>query len=64
VTNILNVDSPHWLACLRPEFRWLVPATSFLGPTDAPSTATSKMAASGLLKKLEVALWHESVLAL
>lgn len=29
VTNIRNVASPHWRAWLKPEFRCLVPVTSF-----------------------------------
>jgi putative SOS response-associated peptidase YedK len=29
VTNIRNLASPHWRAWLKPEFRCLVPATSF-----------------------------------
>jgi putative SOS response-associated peptidase YedK len=29
VTNIRNVASPHWRAWLKPDFRCLVPATSF-----------------------------------
>lgn len=29
VTNVRNVNSPHWRAWLTPEFRCLVPATSF-----------------------------------
>jgi putative SOS response-associated peptidase YedK len=42
VANIRNVDSPHWRSWLRPEFRCLVPATSFSEPTDAPNPATGK----------------------
>jgi putative SOS response-associated peptidase YedK len=36
VTNIRNVDSAHWLAWLKPEFRCLVPVTSFSEPMDKP----------------------------
>jgi putative SOS response-associated peptidase YedK len=42
VTNIRNVNSAHWRAWLKPEFRCLVPATSFSEPTDAPNPATGK----------------------
>ena len=42
VTNIRNVDSPHWRAWLGPAYRCLVPATSFCEPTDAPNPATGK----------------------
>jgi putative SOS response-associated peptidase YedK len=34
VTNIRNVKSPYWRNWLRPEFRCLVPATSFCEWTD------------------------------
>src|SRR6476660_7770877 len=41
-TNIRNVQSPHWRSWLMPEFRCLVPATSFCEPTDAADPATGK----------------------
>ncbi|HEY7763717.1 MAG TPA: SOS response-associated peptidase [Aestuariivirgaceae bacterium] len=34
VTNIRNTDSPYWRNWLRPEYRCLVPATSFCEWTD------------------------------
>jgi putative SOS response-associated peptidase YedK len=34
VTTIRNTSSAHWLRWLKPEFRCLVPATSFGEPTD------------------------------
>jgi putative SOS response-associated peptidase YedK len=34
VTNIRNVSSPHWRGWMKPEFRCLVPATSFCEYTD------------------------------
>ena len=34
VTNVRNVKSPYWRAWLKPEFRCLVPATSFCEYTD------------------------------
>jgi putative SOS response-associated peptidase YedK len=34
VTNIRNTDSPYWRNWLKPEFRCLVPATSFCEWTD------------------------------
>lgn len=41
VTNIRNVASPHWRAWMKPEFRCLVPATSFCEYTDkAPKVPT------------------------
>ena len=41
VTNIRNASSPHWRAWLKPEFRCLVPATSFCEYTDtAPKVPT------------------------
>jgi putative SOS response-associated peptidase YedK len=36
VTNIRNTSSPHWHRWLQPEFRCLVPATSFCEPSDLP----------------------------
>lgn len=42
VTNIRNPQSAHWRARLKPEFRCLVPATSFCEPTDAANPATGK----------------------
>jgi putative SOS response-associated peptidase YedK len=35
VTNVRNVKSPYWRAWLKPEFRCLVPATSFCEYTDS-----------------------------
>jgi putative SOS response-associated peptidase YedK len=34
VTNVRNVASPYWRGWLKPEFRCLVPATSFCDYTD------------------------------
>ena len=42
VTNIRNTSSPHWRRWLQPEFRCLVPVTSFCEPTDAADPATGK----------------------
>jgi len=42
VTNIRNVQSAHWRAWLKPEFRCLVPVTSFSEPTDEPNTTGKK----------------------
>src|ERR1700704_3674683 len=42
VTNIRNTSSPHWRGWLKPEFRCLVPATSFCEPTDAADPVTGK----------------------
>jgi putative SOS response-associated peptidase YedK len=42
VTNIRNTNSPHWRAWMKPEFRCLVPATSFCEPTDLPDPATGR----------------------
>jgi putative SOS response-associated peptidase YedK len=42
VTNIRNVASAHWRAWIKPEFRCLVPATSFCEPTDAPDPSTGR----------------------
>jgi len=42
VTNIRNVSSPHWRRWLRPEFRCLVPATSFCEPTDLAEPVTGR----------------------
>jgi putative SOS response-associated peptidase YedK len=42
VTNIPNVASAHWRAWMKPEFRCLVPATSFCEPTDAPEPSTGR----------------------
>jgi putative SOS response-associated peptidase YedK len=42
VTNIRNVNSPHWRAWMKPENRCLVPVTSFCEPTDAPDPGTGK----------------------
>jgi putative SOS response-associated peptidase YedK len=35
VTNVRNTDSPYWRNWLKPEFRCLVPATSFCEWTDS-----------------------------
>src|ERR1019366_9804510 len=35
VTNVRNVKSPYWRTWLKPEFRCLVPATSFCEYTDS-----------------------------
>lgn len=35
VTNVRNVKSPYWRAWLKPEFRCLIPATSFCEYTDS-----------------------------
>jgi putative SOS response-associated peptidase YedK len=41
VTNVRNVSSPYWRGWLKPEFRCLVPATSFCEWTDsAPKVQT------------------------
>jgi putative SOS response-associated peptidase YedK len=42
VTNIRNVESAHWRAWLKPEFRCLVPVTSFSEPTDKPNASGKK----------------------
>jgi len=42
VTNIRNVNSPHWRAWMKPENRCLVPVTSFCEPTDAADPVTGK----------------------
>jgi len=42
VTNVRNVRSSHWRRWLAPEFRCLVPATSFCEPTDNPIPETGK----------------------
>src|SRR4029077_11675871 len=42
VTNIRNTNSPHWRAWMKPEFRCLVPVTSFGEPTDTADPATGK----------------------
>jgi putative SOS response-associated peptidase YedK len=42
VTNIRNVNSAHWRAWMKPEYRCLVPATSFCEPTDAPDPSTGR----------------------
>ena len=43
VTNIRNTSSPHWRRWLQPEFRCLVPATSFCEPTDLPGPDGKKI---------------------
>lgn len=40
VTNVRNTRSPYWRAWLKPEFRCLVPATSFCEYTDATPKVT------------------------
>ena len=40
VTNVRNVKSPYWRGWLKPEFRCLVPATSFCEWTDAKPKVT------------------------
>ena len=40
VTNVRNVKSPYWRGWLKPEFRSLVPATSFCEWTDAKPKVT------------------------
>jgi putative SOS response-associated peptidase YedK len=42
VTNIRNMKSAHWRMWLTPQYRCLVPATSFCEPTDKPNPATKK----------------------
>jgi putative SOS response-associated peptidase YedK len=42
VTNIRNTASPHWRRWFTPEYRCVVPATSFCEPTDAPNPVTKK----------------------
>ena len=42
VTNIRNTNSPHWRAWMKPEFRCLVPVTSFCEPTGAADPVTGK----------------------
>ena len=42
VTNIRNTNSPHWRAWMKPEFRCLVPVTSFCEPTDTADPVTGK----------------------
>lgn len=42
VTNIRNAKSPHWRQWLTPQFRCLVPATSFCEPSDEPDLTTKK----------------------
>ena len=41
-TNIRNVQSPHWRSWLTPQFRCLVPATSFCEPTDLADPVTGQ----------------------
>jgi putative SOS response-associated peptidase YedK len=40
VTNVRNVKSPYWRGWLKPEYRCLVPATSFCEWTDAKPKVT------------------------
>jgi putative SOS response-associated peptidase YedK len=42
VTNVRNVSSPFWRAWIKPEFRCLVPATSFSEYAPEPNPATGK----------------------
>ena len=42
VTNIRNINSPHWRAWMKPENRCLIPVTSFCEPTDAADPVTGK----------------------
>jgi putative SOS response-associated peptidase YedK len=42
VTNIRNTASPHWRRWLTPQYRCVVPATSFCEPTDNPNKVTGK----------------------
>src|ERR1700741_2774881 len=42
VTNIRNGNAAHWRGWMKPEFRCLVPATSFCEPTDAPDPSTGR----------------------
>lgn len=42
VTNIRNTASAHWRRWLQPQYRCLVPATSFSEPTDEPDVVTGK----------------------
>src|SRR5690606_38549909 len=42
ITNIRNTNSAHWRRWLTPQFRCVVPATSFCEPTDEPDPATGK----------------------
>jgi hypothetical protein len=42
VTNIRNTNSAHWRAWMKPEFRCLVPVTSFCEPTDTADPVTGK----------------------
>ena len=42
VTNIRNVSSPHWRACLKPESRCLVPANSFAEYAPEPNPDTNE----------------------
>lgn len=42
VTNIRNANSAHWRRWLTPQFRCVVPATSFCEPTDEPNPVTRK----------------------
>jgi putative SOS response-associated peptidase YedK len=42
VTNIRNTKSAHWRRWLTPQYRCLVPATSFCEPTDIPNPVTKK----------------------
>jgi putative SOS response-associated peptidase YedK len=46
-TNIRNVASPHWRAWLKPEFRCLVPATSFCEYEDTKPRKTPVWFATG-----------------
>lgn len=43
VTNIRNVKSPHWRRWLAPEFRCVVPATSFAEPSPVRDPETGRI---------------------
>jgi putative SOS response-associated peptidase YedK len=42
VTNIRNTSSPHWRGWLKPEYRCLVPVSSFSEYAPEPNSATKK----------------------
>src|ERR1700675_760213 len=42
VTNVRNTQSAHWRRWMKPEFRCLVPATSFCEPTDKADPGTGR----------------------
>ena len=47
VTNVRNVKSPYWRGWLKPEFRCLVPATSFCEWTDSSPKVQTWFALTG-----------------